>query len=107
MPRLGGRCRACSLTHHPSHPSTLTPPRPRVHLQAEYDDLLPTLVDAELRVVDQLVPREPIDEGNAVLEIRAGTGGREAALFTLDLWKMYERVRAGHRAHIIGRANHS
>ena len=76
-----------------------------MHLQAEYDDLLPTLTEAELRVVNQLVPREPIDEGNAVLEIRAGTGGREAALFTLDLWKMYERVRGGHRAHITESAN--
>lgn len=61
-------------------------------VQSEYDELLPTLAEAELKVVNQLVPREAIDEGNAVLEIRAGTGGREAALFTLDLWKMYERA---------------
>ena len=45
-----------------------------MRLQSEYDELLPTLAEAELKVVNQLVPREAIDEGNAVLEIRAGTG---------------------------------
>jgi len=44
-----------------------------------------------------LVPKDPNDDKNVVLEIRAGTGGEEAALFGGDLWRMYTRYaeRAG------------
>ena len=38
-----------------------------------------------------LLPRDPDDEKNAILEIRAGTGGEEAALFAADLFRMYAR----------------
>ncbi|GAC1516527.1 MAG: peptide chain release factor 1 [Gemmatimonadaceae bacterium] len=38
-----------------------------------------------------LVPRDPLDDRNAIVEIRAGTGGDEAALFAADLYRMYER----------------
>ena len=38
-----------------------------------------------------LVPKDPNDEKNVVLEIRAGTGGDEAALFAGDLFRMYSR----------------
>lgn len=38
-----------------------------------------------------LVPRDPMDEKNAIMEIRAGTGGDEAALFAADLYRMYTR----------------
>ena len=38
-----------------------------------------------------LVPRDPNDERNIVLEIRAGTGGDEAALFAAELFRMYTR----------------
>jgi peptide chain release factor 1 len=44
---------------------------------------------AELRLL--LVPKDPNDEKNALLEIRAGTGGDEAALFAADLFRMYSR----------------
>jgi peptide chain release factor 1 len=44
---------------------------------------------AELMV--SLLPRLPDDEGNAIVEIRAGTGGEEAALFAADLFRMYAR----------------
>ena len=50
----------------------------------------------ELRVL--LVPKDPNDEKNVILEIRAGTGGDEAALFAADLFRMYSRFaerRAG------------
>jgi peptide chain release factor 1 len=47
-----------------------------------------TLAEA-LRVL--LVPKDPNDERNVVLEIRAGTGGDEAALFAADLFRMYSR----------------
>ena len=38
-----------------------------------------------------LLPRDPNDERNVVLEIRAGTGGDEAALFAAELFRMYSR----------------
>jgi len=43
-----------------------------------------------------LAPKDPNDEKNVVLEIRAGTGGREAALFAADLLEMYERYAERH-----------
>ena len=43
----------------------------------------------ELRIL--LVPKDPNDEKNVILEIRAGTGGDEAALFAADLFRMYSR----------------
>jgi peptide chain release factor 1 len=45
--------------------------------------------DAELRGL--LVPRDPNDERNVILEIRAGAGGEEASLFAADLYRMYAR----------------
>ena len=53
-------------------------------LTARRDQLL-----AEMRLL--LVPKDPNDEKNVVLEIRAGTGGDEAALFAGDLFRMYSR----------------
>ena len=38
-----------------------------------------------------LIPRDPLDEKNIIMEIRAGTGGEEAALFVSDLFRMYSR----------------
>ena len=43
----------------------------------------------ELKVL--LIPKDPLDEKNVILEIRAGTGGDEAGLFAGDLFKMYQR----------------
>ncbi len=45
--------------------------------------------EGELRLL--LVPKDPNEEKNAILEIRAGTGGDEAALFAADLFRMYSR----------------
>ena len=53
-------------------------------LQAKRDALL-----ADIKVL--LVPRDPNDAKNVILEIRAGTGGEEAALFASDLFRMYSR----------------
>ena len=44
-----------------------------------------------------LVPKDPNDERNVILEIRAGTGGDEAALFAADLFRMYSRFAEHHR----------
>ena len=44
-----------------------------------------------------LVPRDPLDEKNVIVEIRAGEGGEEAALFARDLYRMYARYAERHR----------
>jgi peptide chain release factor 1 len=46
-------------------------------------------IESEIRVL--LVPKDPDEEKNAILEVRAGTGGDEAALFAADLFRMYSR----------------
>lgn len=46
-------------------------------------------VEQELRIL--LLPKDPRDEKNVILEIRAGTGGDEAALFAADLFRMYSK----------------
>ena len=46
-------------------------------------------LEQELKVL--LLPKDPMDEKNIILEIRAGTGGDEAALFAADLFRMYSR----------------
>src|ERR687896_301729 len=43
-----------------------------------------------------LLPRDPHDERDAIMEIRAGTGGDEAALFAADLYRMYQRYSESH-----------
>ena len=50
---------------------------------------------AQLRT--QLVPRDPLDDKNVILEIRGGEGGEEAALFAADLYRMYLRYAERHR----------
>ena len=46
-------------------------------------------IEAELKTM--LVPKDPRDEKNVFVEVRAGTGGDEAALFAADLFRMYNR----------------
>jgi peptide chain release factor 1 len=58
-------------------------------LQQRRDDLV-----ADLKVL--LVPKDPNDAKNVILEIRAGTGGDEAALFASDLFRMYARFAERH-----------
>ena len=59
----------------------------RHELQARRDRL-----EEEIRLA--LLPKDAMDDHNAILEIRAGTGGDEAALFAGDLFRMYERYAA-------------
>ena len=54
------------------------------------------LPDLERTVKRMLLPKDEADEKNAILEIRAGTGGEEAALFAADLFRMYQRYAAEH-----------
>lgn len=44
-----------------------------------------------------LLPKDPLDERNTMLEIRAGTGGEEASLFVADLYRMYMRYAENHK----------
>ncbi|MDW3196987.1 MAG: peptide chain release factor 1 [Cytophagales bacterium] len=57
----------------------------------EIDELEPqvTTIEEELKVM--LIPKDPNDSKNVILEIRAGTGGDEAAIFAGDLFRMYEQ----------------
>ncbi len=68
---------------------------------------LRSLVDRRDRLIGEikvlLVPKDPNDEKNVVLEIRAGTGGEEAALFASELFRMYSRFaeRQGWRLDVL------
>jgi peptide chain release factor 1 len=60
------------------------------------------VVERELK--ELLLPRDPSDEKNTIVEIRAGTGGDEAALFAADLFRMYSRYaeRQGWKVEVLG-----
>ena len=63
----------------------------------EEQRLLEATLDAlEERVKQELAPKDPDEKRNAVLEIRAGTGGDEATLFAAELFRMYSRFAEAH-----------
>jgi len=84
-------------------------------LLSEGDAELKELAEEELKVLKAeqtkleerlkilLIPKDPLDEKNIILEIRAGTGGEEAALFAADLFRMYARYaeRKGWKVEIM------
>jgi peptide chain release factor 1 len=57
----------------------------------EQESLENKLAGIEAKLKELIVPKDPEDSKNAILEIRAGTGGEEAALFAADLYRMYTR----------------
>ncbi|MEJ1236956.1 peptide chain release factor 1 [Chryseolinea sp. T2] len=57
----------------------------------EIDELGPRIEKVEADIKELLIPKDPNDDKNVMLEIRAGTGGDEAAIFAGDLWRMYQR----------------
>lgn len=59
--------------------------------EAEVEELEPQLETLESELKLMLVPKDPNDSRDIVVEIRAGTGGDEAALFAADLFRMYQR----------------
>ncbi len=71
--------------------------------QAELDELVQRKADLEQRLKVLLLPKDPNDEKNVIMEIRAGTGGEEAALFAADLFRMYARYaeRQGWKTDIL------
>lgn len=60
-------------------------------VQEEYDKLSNEKVELEEKLKLLLLPKDPNDEKNVIMEIRAGVGGDEAALFVADLYRMYSR----------------
>ena len=81
----------------------------REMLRAPEDAEMEEMIREELETLEQsapelletlkfmLVPKDPNDEKNVIVEIRAGTGGDEASLFGMDLYRMYTRYAERHR----------
>jgi len=69
-------------------------PEMKAMAEEEVRALKERLPELELKVKLSLLPRDEDDERNAILEIRAGTGGEEAALFAASLFRMYQRYAA-------------
>jgi len=69
----------------------------------ELPELRQKLAELESSLRYMLLPDDPVDQRNAVMEIRAGTGGEEASLFVADLYQMYTRyfVRAGLKSEVL------
>ncbi len=59
--------------------------------KAELDELLPKKEEMESILKEMLIPRDPNDSKNIILEIRAGAGGDEASIFAGDLFRMYQK----------------
>jgi peptide chain release factor 1 len=59
--------------------------------EADIEDLTPKIETLENQIKTMLIPKDPRDEKNVIVEIRAGTGGDEAAIFAGDLFRMYSR----------------
>jgi peptide chain release factor 1 len=74
--------------------------------RAENDRLSAEIAEIEAKLPPLLVPRDPLDDRPAIFEIRAGTGGDEAALFAADLVRMYTRYaeRQGWKVELLQRS---
>jgi peptide chain release factor 1 len=73
---------------------TADDPELKALAEEEVRALRERLPQLELAVKLSLLPKDADDERNAILEVRAGTGGEEAALFAADLFRMYQRYAA-------------
>lgn len=63
-------------------------------VQQDYDSILLLMPELEQNIKILLLPKDMDDERNAILEVRAGTGGDEAGLFAANLFRMYQRYAA-------------
>jgi peptide chain release factor 1 len=63
----------------------------RAMAKEELEELIPARDDMEEEIRVLLIPKDPQDSKNAVMEIRAGTGGDEASIFAGDLFRMYQK----------------
>lgn len=71
--------------------------------KAEIEELEPQIERLEQEIRRLLLPKDPRDERNVIMEIRAGAGGEEAALFAADLFRMYTRYaeRQGWKVEVL------
>jgi peptide chain release factor 1 len=69
----------------------------RAYVQEELSRLEARLAEVEQQLKVLLIPKDPNDEKNVVLEIRAGTGGDEATLFAAEVFRMYTRYAEARR----------
>jgi len=65
--------------------------------EEEFNELKNKIPEKEREIQLLLLPKDAADEKNAILEVRAGTGGDEAALFAADLFRMYQRYAEQHK----------
>src|SRR6266481_3272341 len=79
-------------------------PEMKTMAEEELRQLKQRLVGLDQEVKIALLPKDEADERNAILEVRAGTGGEEAALFAAALFRMYTRYAEGHgwRVDVLG-----
>jgi len=70
---------------------------------AEFAELTQRRIEVSERLTELLLPRDPMDDKDVILEVKAGEGGEESALFAADLLRMYERYaeRRGWQTSII------
>src|SRR4030088_3039227 len=74
-----------------------TDPEMRTYAQDELTQLETRIVVVEQELKIMLLPKDPNDEKNVILEIRAGTGGDEATLFVAEIFRMYSRFAEAHK----------
>ena len=65
--------------------------------ELELNEIKDKIVDLENKIKIFMLPKDEADEKNAIIEIRAGTGGLEASLFAGDLFEMYQKVASNNR----------
>ena len=75
----------------------LAEPEMKAMAEEEIASLAPREPELEEEIKVLLLPKDPNDEKNVILEIRAGTGGDEASLFAAEVFRMYQRFAEQHR----------
>ena len=75
-------------------------PEIREMARQEIEEIELRLARIEEEIKRLLIPRDPNDDRNVFIEIRAGTGGEEAALFAADLMRMYARYAESHKLKV-------
>jgi len=69
----------------------------KTYLEEEIATQKETLKQLEVQIAEALIPKDPNDERDVIVEIRAGAGGDEAGLFAAELFRMYNRYAEGRR----------
>ena len=89
------------------HMTQESDPELRAMAEEELRENRAALAEADHRLALALLPRDAADERSAMLEVRAGTGGHEAALFAGDLFRMYQRFAEarGWRVELVSAAD--